>query len=140
MIARSLLLVFFVAAAAGAPPSESIAAKFDWQDTIDQAKAAGVDYRATLAKAERGDVKGLAELFRVTRRVDGAGKDSHNTVLRQLLGQLGDARFSRALAQQSPELRNAVIQALDYDFRMTWRRRYPRTYKLGYHNQALITE
>ena len=109
-----------------------------WPDLVDSAKQRGIDYSATVARARHGDTAALAILFRHTPHTDGSGADSHCVVLRQLLGLLGDKKFSSALCRESRALRSEVTEAIDFDFGHPWQKQFPLTYALGSHDARLL--
>jgi hypothetical protein len=106
----------------------------NWPDLVYSAKQRGIDYRATVARARRGDLAALAILFRHTPHTDGSAADSHCIVLRQLLETLGDQKFSTTLRHETSSLRSKVTEALDFDFGHPWQKQFPLTYALGSHD------
>jgi hypothetical protein len=110
----------------------------NWPDLVHSAKQRGIDYPATVARAQHGDLAALAILFRHTPHTDGSGADSHCVVLRQLLEVLGDRKFSSALRTEPTSLRSKVTEALDFDFGHPWQKQFPLTYALGSHDVRLL--
>ena len=106
----------------------------------DQAKDAGVDYVAAVARAQRGERAGLKTLFRVTEHLDGHGSETHCSILRQLLASFGDRRFADALRSESADTRKRVLESLDFDFARPWQKDFPRTYALGPHRRDLFRQ
>ena len=109
-----------------------------WPDLVAQAKDRGIDYPAVVQRAERGDTKALHTIFSVTPYTDGSGATSHCAVLRRLLEQLGDLRFSKTLRSEPGALRDRVTQAIDFDFGRPWRKAFPITYGFGSHDTSLL--
>src|SRR6266481_6262920 len=83
----------------------------NWPDLVYSAKQRGIDYPATVARAQQGDVSALVILFRHTPHTDGSGAESHCVVLRQLLEVLGDQKFSSTLRRERASLRSKVTEA-----------------------------
>jgi hypothetical protein len=131
----ALLLIAAVATSYGAEPLVEIAR---WPDLVAQAKDFGVDYPAAVARAERGDTKSLHTVFSVTSHVDGSGATSHAAVLRRLLERLGDRKFGGVLRAEPRNLRDRVIQQIDFDFARPWKKAFPLTYALGSHDTSLL--
>ena len=102
---------------------------------VEQAAVIGVDYRKALAGASAGDPAALAEIFKATPCLDGAGATFNSSRLKQLLDVFGDRRFAQILARTSQKTRRSVTSALDFYFtvheqRRNWFREYPRTFQL----------
>lgn len=97
----------------------------------------GIDYRKFLQGALAKDAASLTGIFRYTAngKLMGEGAESNCDILRQLLLLWGDAAYSRVLAAEPPEIRSAVIAALDYAWTHPgWRsEEYPLTYRLAQH-------
>ena len=83
---------------------------------------------------------GLKQIFRFTvaEGFIGAGAEDHCSILRDLLRYWGDRDYSRVLAAESPQIRSAVIDALDYTWpHPGWKpTEYPVTYRLAKHNTS----
>jgi len=108
---------------------------------VDQAAVVGVDYRKALTDAFAGDGHALRQIFKATPHMDGAGATFNSGRLRQLLDKFGDREFSKTLYLESRSVREAVIDALDFQFNVNekhrdWFREYPITYRLGSHRYA----
>ena len=88
------------------------------EDTVAVARTAGVDYQAALDSCLRRDRNALHTLFRLTvdAGFDAASSQGHAAVLGHLLRRLGDDFFGNALAAEPPATRQAVRDALHYDF------------------------
>jgi hypothetical protein len=118
--------------------AEALKDASNWPDLVHSAKQRCIDYSATVARAQHGDLAALAILLRHTPHTDGSGADSHCVVLRQLLEVLGDQKFSSALRRESASLRSKVTEALDFDFGHPWQKQFPLTYALGSHDARLL--
>src|SRR6266545_3184078 len=88
--------------------------EFGLFDTEPQARDAGVDYLVALAGALWNDTRALSQLFRVTRKLDGAGSQSHSDVLLAVLECWGDEPFAARLAREAPHVQQAVREKLLY--------------------------
>src|SRR5438874_11461359 len=86
----TIVVVLMLWSSALAATCSRRADEFGLVDTEPQARDAGVDYIATLAGALRKDRRALSQLFRVTRKLDGAGSQSHSDVLLAVLECWGD--------------------------------------------------
>lgn len=110
--------------------------KFFLYDTIPQAREAGVNYGLELNGARKKNKESLNRLFLISLKLDGSGSQSHSGVLMSLLKCWGDVAFSRVLKKHKSEVRNKVIESLDFES-LEWDRSYshdfPETYKLGIH-------
>ena len=129
-----------MAAIAPCHAGESLLQIARWPDLVAQAKDRGINYPAVVERAERGERKALHTVFSLTPYTGGSGTTSHCAVLRRLLEQLGDSRFSTALRTEPTKLRNRITEALDFDFGRPWRKAFPRTYTLGSHDARLLRE
>lgn len=107
------------------------------EDTVTLARAAGVDYHATVGGCLRRERSAIHTLFRLTvdAGFDAASSQGHAAVLGRLLRRLGDDFFGRALAAEPSATRQAVRGDLYYDFgvgegvRESWMLEwYPRTF------------
>lgn len=107
-------------------------------EVVDLGKRNHVDYPAVAAGANRGDAKALHTLFRLTREADGAAAEVHCTVLHLVLKNLGDSRFAGALSHEPRDLRDRVLEAIEYDIDRPWKKDFPQTYSLGSHNAKLL--
>ena len=133
------LVILMVATAVHSRAAESVISQIaDWPGLVAQAKERGVDYRASVARAEKGNTNALKTVFRITPYTDGAAALMHCAVLRKLLDKIGDATFSQVLRSQSPTLRTKVVQAIDFDFGKPWQKYFPATYALGTHDTRLL--
>jgi hypothetical protein len=93
---------------------------------------------AVVERAERGDTKALHTVFSVTSHTDGSGATSHAAVLRRLLERLGDRKFGGVLRAEPRNLRDRVIQQIDFDFARPWKKAFPLTHALGSHDTSLL--
>jgi hypothetical protein len=130
--------LFLIAAIGTSHGAESLVEIARWPDLVAQAKDHGVDYPAVVERAERGDTKALHTIFSLTPHTDGSGATCHAAVLRRLLERLGDRSFSRALQAEPRDLRDRVMQKIDFDFGRPWRKAFPITYALGSHDTSLL--
>ena len=104
------------------------------QGTLD-----GVDYRNLLRGAIAKDSVSLSGIFRYTANghLMGEGADTNCEILLHLLHTWGDTAYANVLAAESPKVRSAVIDALDY----TWSHpgwqasEFPISYRLAKHIQ-----
>jgi len=117
------------------PVLVSDVSSFYLDDTIAQAKAAGVDYRAVLNAAISKNRKALQTLFGLTSSgvFKGQGADSHASMLWTLLAQWGDRSYSEVLASEPPITRQSVITFLDFAAAFDYSKTYPLTHRLGKH-------
>ncbi len=83
-------------------------------------------------------MKTASTVFGLTQEADGAAGEVHSTVLHLVLKNLGDSRFSSALRLESADLRDRVLELIDYDIGHPWKKDFPRTYSLGSHNAKLL--
>jgi hypothetical protein len=138
MLTRRLALLVLFAVARAALGRDELAEVARFSELVEQAQRQHIDYPAVAARAERGDTQALHILFGFTRQMDGAAADSHCAALHLLLKQLGDKGFSDALRKEPGDLRNRVMQAIDYDIGRPWGKSFPLTYSLGSHDTKLL--
>ena len=103
-----------------------------------QARAHGINYSQTLARAARGEVKAAAEFFSLSRVVDGAGAESHFNLMWELLHVVGDEKFAVFLSEQAETFRREIGRYLTSE-ETTWpisdgrsylRRHFPKSFAL----------
>lgn len=101
-----------------------------------QARGQGIDYNKTLAQAANGDAEALRRFFSLSRHVDGAGAESHFSLMWELFHVVGDNKFARFAATQSPGVRKEIWQDLTSE-QTTWpitngsayiKRHFPKTF------------
>ena len=101
-----------------------------------QARGRGIDYNETLARAADGDADALARFFSLNRHVDGAGAESHFSLMWELFHVVGDEKFAVFAAGQPAEARKEIWQDLTSE-QTTWpitdgkayiRRHFPKTF------------
>lgn len=114
-----------------------LAAKTERGDVFAQGKIDGVDYRNLLRGALAKDAKSLKGIFSYTAngQLMGEGAESNCDILRQLLLFWGDTAYARVLATEPPNVRCAVISAIDYAWPYPgWPpQKFPITYGLSKH-------
>ncbi len=130
-----------VLALAGCKSPDSVVSSdvsVDCPQVLNQSRDAGVDYVPTLRAAARGDGKALSQLLELTGsdHLDASAQQCHVEALAELLTRLGDSRFAQALANESAEVRRAVVSGLIIELdnlptaeqsRQAFADRYPHT-------------
>ena len=114
----------------------SAASGGDEAEVDQQARGQGINYNKTLALAADGDVEALRRFFSLSRHVDGAGAESHFSLMWELFHVVGDDRFASYLATQSPAVRKEIGNDLTSE-QTTWpitdgkaylKRHFPKTF------------
>jgi hypothetical protein len=122
------------------PPTASQLRRWMGSECPVAGKRVGIDYARSLNRAVAKDSGGLAELFRFTKTDGfmGAAAESHTSILLGLLQRWGDDRFARVLRRQKPDIRKAVVDAIDYAFPYPgWKpSNFPITYSLAPHGHT----
>jgi hypothetical protein len=90
-------------------PKDLVVAEND--EIIQYARGDGVDYRALLAPAKKGDEAALERLLEVG--CDGAACEKHDEIVVGLIHILGDEKFAKFFSRRSPELRNRVGRLIE---------------------------
>jgi hypothetical protein len=87
------------------------------EDTVAVAEEAGLDYTADLDKAIHGDGQALRRLlvFTTYESLDAASSQGHAATLGELIRNLGDKAFAKALEDQPPSVRGSVGDSIRYD-------------------------
>jgi hypothetical protein len=94
----------------------------------------GFHYLETAVHAANGDIASIRRLLRFTTTrslnsqdaMSQCATETHNTVLAKVLARVGDAKFATALARESPHMRRAILNDLDWS-RPYLKKWYPRT-------------
>jgi len=117
-----------------------LAAKSEAGNVFAQGTLDGIDYRKLLRGEVAKHEPSLTGIFRYTAygKLMGEGAEDNCVILRQLLRLWGDPAYARVLAVESPKLKKAVIDALDYTWPYPgWRPAHsPKTYCLAPHDQS----
>ncbi|MCX6880571.1 MAG: hypothetical protein NTW21_43210 [Verrucomicrobia bacterium] len=120
-------------------PSPRVAEILSWPEEggsvyYQARRSDGFYYRATLAKAAKGEATALSKLFAYTRtnHLTGEGAESHIDVLGELLKQWGDHDYGRILQLESPAvIRGVALSLTEYWGPASWPKdRYPMTENL----------
>jgi hypothetical protein len=102
---------------ASAPqPDEAIA-----DETLEQARACGIDYPTLLRCSRSGDADALGQLMRLSKHTDAAGALGHGVELVDILLAVGDDRFSAIVSAQDAETRAVTARVLEAGFAYTHR-------------------
>jgi len=120
------------------PPSKyDLAALKEYHyEEIIHARRAGVDLIPTLLAATRKDKKALSKLFGSVHSYDGAAAEEFAYTMYCLMYGLGDDFFSSVLIKEKPEIRQRVIDQVDFAAGSTeYSQFFPKTYKLGEHRR-----
>ncbi len=115
---RFAMIVFLAASVqaqpADAPPSPAVLREWIDHGCVSSGKQIGIDYRAAVERAIRGEPTGLADLFRYTLigGMDGAAGEAHSSILFGFLQRWGDRRFAHVLREQKLSVRKAVMDTI----------------------------
>lgn len=97
----------------------------------------GYDYRKGLREAF-ASIGGLDRYLAYLGRssIMGAGAEAHACSVQALLVHWGDKRFSQALAKQPGNVKEEALGLLDYTALTEFPSRFPKTYRLGAHQEV----
>ncbi len=85
----------------------------DLSEVTREANRVSFDIEQQFARARMGDTNALTALFDFSPKVDAAKSAGFGKLMIELLGELGDASFSKLIAFQSSESRTAIRSHLD---------------------------
>ena len=101
-----------------------------------QARGRGINYNKTLAQGADGDVEALRRFFSLSRHLDGAGAESHFSIMWELFHVVGDEKFAAFAAAQPTAARKEIWKDLTSE-QTTWpitdgkayvKRHFPKTF------------